>query len=52
MEKGVKSWERKPHDEVIEVSDNIYNIDVVESLVEDDELSYEEAGFMDGYNDF
>lgn len=31
-------------------SDNIYNEFVVENLMENDELSYEEAAFMQGYN--
>lgn len=32
-------------------TEDIYEDDVVEILVEDGELSYEEAGFMKGYNE-
>lgn len=33
-------------------SEDIYESTVIELLMENDELSYEEAGFMQGYNDF
>jgi len=37
-------------EENIDSEDDIYFNEVIESMVEDDEMSAEDAGFMQGYN--
>ena len=37
-------------DEYMDSEDDIYSDEVLETMVEDDEMSAEDAGFMQGYN--
>lgn len=41
---------KKVREHTVIDSTDIYKSNVIEMLMENDELSYEEAGFMQGYN--
>ena len=42
---------KKVGERIVTDSEDIYKSNVLEMLMENDELSYEEAGFMQGYNE-